>query len=414
MLPAFSAAGFLLRPKEISAFYTCTLHARKEQQHKHRAFLQFLRRIGKASRTPKDVLFIIRDVKPRLLASYDVLDYCNNKEDCFLKRMIVDDCFTLKVMLAEKRIVAGEGSEYDLYDSVFGAMRKSKFFLLSDLKQDKLLFKNQISFLALTILAAVDGSGIVDISSLIKNFYIFLDLSAYGLTDQVLRRLTESSCHILDLYGKIFTSAGEYLPSNVKNLQSATELRNAEISFLKSNTKSFRDTSFNDDVLSLPPLDIDDNTESILFNLMSFEHLHMAPTNEVTTYVFFMDGLIKSIDNVALLRTEKIIMGWVGYDENIVTLFNRIKKGATLTVNTVDIPVDVNSRLNSYCNKRMHWRRAARAILVQTYLQNWDFTSFSTHLKNPWVFTFLDDSFFMALSIIQTVYTVRQFYQCSC
>ncbi|XP_020584567.1 UPF0481 protein At3g47200-like [Phalaenopsis equestris] len=305
--------------------------------------------------------------------------------------MIVDGYFALKVMLAEKRVAAGEESEYDPYDSVFGAMRKPNFFLLSGLKRNMLLLENHIPFLALTILAVMDGSG--------------------GLTDQVLRRQTETSCHILDLYRKIFTSAGEYLSSNVKNLQSSTELKTARVSFRKSNTKSFRNTSFNDDVLSLLSLEIDDNTESILLNLMAFEHLHMAPANEVTAYVFFMDGLIKSVDDVALLRTEKIIMGWVGYDGNIVTLFNRIKKGATLTVNTVDIPVDVNSRLNSYCNKRMHWRRV---ILVQTYLQNWDFTSFSTYLKNPWVFTFLGGSFFMALSIIQIVYAVRQFYQCSC
>ncbi|XP_020586148.1 UPF0481 protein At3g47200-like isoform X2 [Phalaenopsis equestris] len=389
------------------------LHLRPMEQHKHRALIQFLRRIAKSSKTPEDVLVAMRNVEPRLLASYDSLcmeyeeqdclersrirhrDWCKEKDE-FLKLMIVDGCFALEVMLAEKRSAAAEQSEYDSHDSVFGVGRKN--YVIPDLKRDMFLLENQIPFLALTTLAAIDTYQIGDVSTLIKTFYNVSSASPdFGLTDEGFKGPTERSFHILDLYRKILTGEGEYLPSYEENVQSATELRNAGVSFCKSKTKSFRDISFNGGILSLPPLEIDDTTESLMLNLMAFERLHATAGNEVTAYAFFMDGLINTADDVALLRTEEIIMGWVGCDGNIANMFNRITKEATLVVFRDDIQVDVNRRLNHYCKKRMHrWR----ASFVETYL------------KNPWVFTsLLGGLFLLALTIVQTVYAMLQFYE---
>ncbi|XP_020584732.1 UPF0481 protein At3g47200-like [Phalaenopsis equestris] len=354
------------------------LRLRPMEQHKHRALIKFLRRIAKASKTLRDVVAAMRDVEPHLLASYDSLHIEYEEEDCsersrfshrdwrketdeFLKLMIVDGCFALEVMLVEKRSAAGEQSDYDSHDRVFGVQNKN--YVFPYLKRDMLLLENQIPLLALTTLAAIDGSGIGDVSTLIKTFYnVSSDSPDYGLADEGLKGPTVESFHILDLYRKILTDYGEYFPSYEANVQSATKLRNAGVSFSKSNTKSFRDISFNDDVLSLPPLEIDDTTESLLLNLMAFEGLHATAGNEVTAYAFFMNGLINTADDVALLRSEKIIMNRVGCDVNVANMFNRITKEATLTFFKVDIQVDVNSRLNNYCKKRKGCIGAGRAL----------------------------------------------------
>ncbi|KAL0906361.1 hypothetical protein M5K25_024851 [Dendrobium thyrsiflorum] len=372
-------------------------HLRPTEKHKHRALIQFLHRISKASKTPNDVLIAMRSVEPRLITYYDGLQVEEDDEDClergrfrrldclkeeeFLKIMIVDGCFALEIMLADKRTAAGEQSEYDSHDPIFGAERMA--YVIPYLKRDMLLLENQLPLLALTTLAAIDGSGIGDVNTLIKAFY---NLSSTSLED----RIIDKCFHILDLYRKILTYEGEYLPSYKENIQSATELRNVGVSFCRSETNSFRDISFNGGILSLPQLKVDNITESSLLNLMAFEHLHMTVGNEVTAYVFFMNDLINTADDVALLRNEEIIKGLVS-DENISIIFNKITKGATLT-GFADNIVDVNSKLNTYCKKRM---RRWRANFVETFL------------RNPWAsFTLL----LWALIIIKIVCIMLQYY----
>ncbi|KAH0450534.1 hypothetical protein IEQ34_021226 [Dendrobium chrysotoxum] len=379
------------------------LHLRPMEKHKHRALIQFLRRIARASKTPDDVLIAMRNVEPCLIASYDGLQGEEDDDDClergrirrrdwlkekdeFLKLMIVDGCFALEIMLADKRSAAGEQSEYDSHDPVFGAERMN--YVVPHLKRDMLLLENQLPLLALTTLAAIDGSGIGDVNTLIKDFY---NLSSASPKD----RIIDACFHILDLYRKILTSEGEYLPSYEENVQSATKLRNAGVSFCKSKTNSFRDISFNGGILSLPQLKVDGTTKSSLLNLMAFERLHATTGNEVTAYVFFMDGLINTADDVALLRNEEIIKALVDSDENISKIFNKITKEATL-IGFTDGIVGVNSKLNTYCKKRMHWWRAN---FVETYL------------KNSWAFTSLHGGLLLlALTIIKTMYIMLQYY----
>ncbi|KAH0459000.1 hypothetical protein IEQ34_011814 [Dendrobium chrysotoxum] len=84
---------------------------------------------------------------------------------------------------------------------------------------------------------------------------------------------------------------------------------------------------------SKPPsseLKVDDTTESSLLSLIAFEHIHVTVRNEVTAYLFLMDGLINTADDVALLRNEKIIKDLVSSDGNISKIFNKIIKKATL------------------------------------------------------------------------------------
>ncbi|KAK8916904.1 hypothetical protein KSP39_PZI022308 [Platanthera zijinensis] len=359
-------------------------HLRPMEHHKHRALIQFLRRIGKASKSPNDVLVAMKQVESSLRFAYDSLQTEVDKDE-FLKLMITDGCFALEFMLSMmKRFATEEQSEYDSNDPVFG--ENGNKYVVPNLKRDMLLLENQLPLLALSTLADIQGSGMGDVNSLIKLFYDICWTSPL-----------QRSFHILEMYRKSMTSSGGYLQSNEETVQSATELVDAGVSICRSDTRSFRDISFAGGKLSVPPLQMDDTTKSILLNLMAFECLHPARRNEVTAYASFMNGLIRTTDDVALLRKEEIITGLVGCDSNIVSMFSRITMDSTRVVYIDVIQIDVIGKMADYCKKNMHkWR----ASFVHSYL------------KNPWVFiSLISGVILLSLTIVQTVYTELSYYK---
>ncbi|KAK8965392.1 hypothetical protein KSP40_PGU005540 [Platanthera guangdongensis] len=199
-------------------------HLRSMEHHKHRALIQFLRRIGKASKSPNDVLVAMKKAESCLRFAYNSLKtevdgvfHRDWTKDDFLKPMITDGCFALEFMLSMmKRFATEEQSEYDSNNPVFG--ENGNNYVVPNLKRD------------------------------------------------------------------------------------------------------------------------------------------MLP-NQVTAYASFMNGLIRTTDDVALLRKEDIITGLVGCDSNIVSMFSRIAKESTRVVYIDVIQIDVIGKLADYCKKNMHkWR----------------------------------------------------------
>lgn len=87
--------------------------------------------------------------------------------------------------------------------------------------------------------------------------------------------------------------------------------------------------------LELPPLKIDDSTESKFLNLIAYE---MCPDNikanyEITSYIAFLDSLIDYPNDVKALRSAKIFHNFLGCDEDVAKVFNRI---GTLLVDNPD------------------------------------------------------------------------------
>ena len=202
-----------------------------------------------------------------------------------------------------------------------------------------------------------------------------------------------SGLHILDIYRNALLVHGHYSAWSICVPRSVVALREAGVQFSTSESKGFKDISFSNGVLSLPPIDIDNTTEAILRNLIAFENVR--GDNEVTAYVFFMDSLIDSGKDVALLREKGIIKGWFGTDEDIASLFNNLTKEVTIIL-TPGKGVDVTKQLSDYCSRSWNeWR----ANFVHTYL------------RNPWVFISLLAAFILlVITVVQTVYGVLSYY----
>ena len=180
--------------------------------------------------------------------------------------------------------------------------------------------------------------------------------------------------------------------------QSAMELQEAGIRFKISGTRSLRDVSFYRGVLRLPILVVDDHTEYIFLNLIAFERLHVGGVgNEVTSFVCFMSTIIRRAMDVAILNESGILINSLESDEVVAKLFKSLSK---------EISMDgggelkmVRMYIRYYCRQpRIRWR----ANLVHTY----------TFFRTPLAFVSLVATIVLfVLTVIQTIYTVGQFYQ---
>ncbi|CAJ2633265.1 uncharacterized protein LOC123890768 [Trifolium pratense] len=117
--------------------------------------------------------------------------------------------------------------------------------------------------------------------------------------------------------------------------------------------------------------------------------------NEITSFIFLMDTIVDSAMDVPILSRSGILINALGNDKVVAKLFNSMSK---------EIPVErgghlviVRNSMNLYCKKP--WKNW-RACLIHAYF------------RNPWAIVSLVAAIFLfALTIIQTIYTVRQFDQ---
>ncbi|XP_055802672.1 putative UPF0481 protein At3g02645 [Solanum dulcamara] len=115
-------------------------------------------------------------------------------------------------------------------------------------------------------------------------------------------------------------------------MPNATELSEAGVSFSEnSNMKSLFDIKFERGLMTIPCLQVDDDTETILRNLIAYEQ-QSSGVHPIyfCDYAIFMDQLINSDKDVNLLRQEGIIENLLGEDKQVASLFNKIGNGVTM------------------------------------------------------------------------------------
>ncbi|KAL7209504.1 hypothetical protein ACSBR1_031113 [Camellia fascicularis] len=109
---------------------------------------------------------------------------------------------------------------------------------------------------------------------------------------------------------------------------------------------------FQTGVLQIPPLTIEDITESFFRNLIAYEqycidnHLSYVPD-----YVRFVDCLIDSPKDVEIPSQSGIINNWLGDDEVVSRIFNKISDAVTVPSNHFRYG-DIFNKVNIHCIKR--------------------------------------------------------------
>ncbi|KAF5465137.1 hypothetical protein F2P56_015168 [Juglans regia] len=175
------------------------------------------------------------------------------------------------------------------------------------------------------------------------------------------------------------------------NIHSATELEEAGIKFKKAETSNLLSIQFNNGLMEISPLSIEDDTETYLRNLIAYEQ-YCDPQNGlnyVYNYVRFMDRLINSPKDVELLRRKGIISNCLGDDEIISTMVNKLGHRISFFNN---IYARTFTNLNMHCRRR---RNVWMAKLRRDYF------------NSPWaLLSFLAAILLLALATTRTIFSI--------
>ncbi|XXG55051.1 hypothetical protein AAC387_Pa03g2785 [Persea americana] len=176
----------------------------------------------------------------------------------------------------------------------------------------------------------------------------------------------------------------------------AFELQQVGIKFKKGDEGSFLDVKFQDGAIKIPPLKVEDGTNSLLLNFVAFEECYLKCGLCFTAYAAFMDCLINSGKEVGILCSNGIIAhSSSGSNEDVAALFNKVAR--EVIINDRDFYLaGVFDKVNVYRKSRWHvWR----AILLRNY-------------NNPWaIISLLAAMLILFFTFSRTFFSVYEYFE---
>lgn len=387
---------------------------RDMDSHKWRALHQVLKRTG---HDIQPYLQAIKSLEDKARSCYE--GHIDLSSDDFVEALVLDGIFMLELF----RGAAVEGFRclgYSRCDPVF-AIRGT----MHSIQRDMIMLENQIPLFVLDRLLALQLRLPDRSFGLVARLAIqFFD--PLMPTDQQLKKTDrcnlESSfdpfsegggLHCLEIFRRRLLRTGPQPAPRVwlrrwshhgrvcdrRRLQlvhCVTELRDAGIKFRRRRTDRFWDIKFKNGVLKIPRLLIHDGTKSLFLNLIAFEQCHMDCTKDITSYVIFMDNLINSEEDVRYLHYRGIIEHWLGNDDEVADLFNKLCLEVVFDMNDSYLS-RLSEQVNSYYN---HKWNSWRASLKHKYF------------SNPWaIISLVAAVVLLVLTLAQTFYTVYSYYR---
>ncbi|PUZ45108.1 hypothetical protein GQ55_8G194100 [Panicum hallii var. hallii] len=338
------------------------------EEHKLQTVLHLVKRSGKPL---AEFTASIDEVVEELLGAYDKLDgrWRGESRGRFVQMMVMDGRFLLEFMQSSR--------DYAPNNPIF--CYHGHLTMWSDIRSDMVVMENQLVLLVLQRLVAVRDDRDPSAAQ-INNMVLGLLGSEYKTND-----FESLGLHPLDMLQRslcgppLFHVPGEWEGT----MPPAAELSEAGIHFKVSKTHFIHDIDFEDGVLSMPPFEAHDDTEKNLLNLLAFEKLHPGTRYEVLSYLFFMDNMINTERDVALLRSKELVENLLSSDEELAKLVNSLGSGSLM--NPSSKLNDVQRMVKAHCKKP--WNRW-RASFVHKYL------------SNPWVFISLMAAFFLLVTTV--------------
>ncbi|KAF3777060.1 hypothetical protein EJ110_NYTH46879 [Nymphaea thermarum] len=367
-------------------------HLPPMEHHKERALYRVLKRSGVSI---SDLVGSLKGVEQDLRDSYDDLDR-KLTSDSFLRMMLFDGCFMLELFNA--RLKPDPKDEDDPVFSVDSVVMGTVIL------RDMLILENQIPLLVLRKLHGIVEKKEINDDSFLKELFE----KALGLFDLP---VNERNLHILDIYRKCLIMesapmqqttpsaqvstkpvstrclsglhvAGEKLKSVLTSIptldcralccrpilkshvRSAMRFHEAGVGFKKGKPENGLKITFENGVLTLPSILVDDHTAAIYMNILAFEIMHpkLWKQRKMISFVGFMDSLVDTAEDVNLLCSRGIMMNMLGSDEEAAEVFNNLGVG---------IPYCPDYKLyNPLQEYAASGWNAARAYLKRKYFRN--------------------------------------------
>ncbi|KAJ4961439.1 hypothetical protein NE237_021349 [Protea cynaroides] len=379
----------------IGPFHRGKASLQPKEKHKWRLLRHLLDRTG---HTVELYLEAMADLEEKTRSCYSVsLDHIESRE--FVEMMLLDACFIIELINASVKGFIHGGFSWG--DPIFTTRG-----FLPCVQRDLLMLENQLPLFVLDRLYALtcDPEDHDSVSQLAVQFFDSVIPGCHNL-ELELMKINEPGLHLLQVIRQCllptksaFLSIGcdpEIKQQPQALMHCVTALRTSGVKLQKKVTDKFLDIEFKKGILYIPKLVIHDSTKAIFLNLMAYEQCYPHCSNDVTSYVTFMDGLINTSRDVGYLRFEGIIDHGLGSDEEVATLFNKICRQFVFDINDCYLSA-LSIEVNRYYDYKWNtWR----ALLKHDYV------------SNPWaIVSLLAAIFLIGLTLTQTLYSVLAYY----
>ncbi|KAK1435096.1 hypothetical protein QVD17_00856 [Tagetes erecta] len=357
------------------------------QEHKWRFLGDMLTRTSKSLRSlMRSIVSMENEIRECYSESID--RYSSNE---LAKMMVLDGVFLIELFRKVGKLVNTHPD-----DPIFKMGWVSPFLM-----RDLIKIENQIPFRVLQKLFDESRPNTRTLQSLILEFFNYV----VDRQPEVLKKCENlDGKHLLDFFRKSFINTKnttlvfpETIDPSLKLIQPATKLVTAGVKFKAIHqADSFLDIKFQNGLLLIPQINMDDFYSSFLLNCMAFEQCYFHCSKDITTYVVFMGCLMNTSTDVGLLSHNKIIENYFGTDKEIAKFFNDVGK---------DIAFDIKNHylkglfveLNEYCKNGWHVHCA-------------EFKH--KYLKSPWaIASAFAASLLLSFAGVQTIYTVVAYYR---
>ncbi|KAE8702466.1 Tetratricopeptide repeat (TPR)-like superfamily protein [Hibiscus syriacus] len=176
-----------------------------------------------------------------------------------------------------------------------------------------------------------------------------------------------------NMIGQMLLKCGDRRKHRIrKTFRSIKELKESGIHVKPNKTNNLKNISFYCRFLGkirMPHLLVDDSTAAMFMNLVALEMCRDFDNEfEVTSYLCFLDSLIDTAEDVKELRVAGMLHNYLGSDEEVADLFNKMSRDLVPDQDTYSAVV---KDIHSFCNNP--WTPAAAQV-------------YYSHFSSPWTF----------------------------
>ncbi|KAK9108446.1 hypothetical protein Syun_024457 [Stephania yunnanensis] len=356
------------------------------EEHKQRYLQAFLIRCSKQL---EEVVKSIRVLQQDARDCY--ADPINDMStDDFIIMMLVDGCFILELLCRYSDDVE------ETNDQIFMST-----WMIPSLRRDLVMLENQIPFIVLEALFKfINNSTAKRVYNINRIIIPFFDAIIPTIQQAQAKEDTKGK-HLLDLLRSQLLPSSQLVEFGSyvywEFTKCATDIHEAGVKFKKRmNGDGLLDIRFENGVLEIPPFYFGESVTVLLPNMIALEQCQ-GYSDQITSYIFLLNSLINSPNDVKLLRDRDIIDSMFNEDERVAIAIGSMCKGVVVNEFYYDL---LCHRVNVYCRKwRATWNRNYLKSLQRDYF------------NSPWAFvSFIAAVILLALTFTQTLYSILSYY----
>ncbi|XP_057776333.1 UPF0481 protein At3g47200-like isoform X2 [Salvia miltiorrhiza] len=308
----------------------------------------------------------------------------------FIQMLVLDGCFIVELLLKRDMVSLREKNDPIIQMD----------WMIISVQRDLMLFENQLPFFVLCelfdLIHEAPGQHSMLRDLLLRFFDDLYPGKNYRGEASVAPREVK---HLLHLIHRNWLPRGTGTKKKDKRLQfinSAARLKEANVRFEISEPEAaLFEVRFENGVMIMAPLWVEDKTESVLRNLVAYEqYFGQDQENFVTDYVMLLDCLIDSSKDVEILSRDGIVKNWMGDEEAVAKMVNKLAESVVVPY-TGFIYAEMFENVEKHCRKRMN---------------RWMATLRRNYLSSPWLIMslFVGAVLLLLLTFMQTVFTILQ------